>query len=352
MNGDNRLAGIRLQSMGSSTEKSIDFQEQKLQSLQEASECLLPEGFISKVSPPMFRDHKSYVFILYCLNHVDLVTDLQDSTKCHYPLQIFKDCKLGSLVQRDFAHYFQFSQHGENNDYSDIDTTLVNLANMRDPLNNSHLLKMTIVPRVCSFDKRNSKTYKLVLEYLNRFETVLTKFRPQKNFTKIYFNWLKLVESFTELVFRDLLIKWQQWLELTMNDTTVKLNIPFLLRKFVTQLWQKHFTFQSSMNSSVDSFTELLLSKNSISLLDLPQKTREYKLNFGLWFDCQNGILIFTNGIVRMSDEIIDERLKSFVRPAHVLVLEDHPSDEIVKKLVFFIFSAILQCFTDEILEC
>ncbi|CAI4052546.1 hypothetical protein SUVZ_15G0510 [Saccharomyces uvarum] len=352
MSRDNGLARIRLQSVGSSTENSIEFQELKLQSLQEASECSLLEGFISKVRPPMFRDHKSYVFLLYCLNHVDLVTDLQGSTKCHYPLQIFKDCKLSSLVQRDFAHYFQFCQHGDKDDHSDIDTTLVNLTNMQDSPNSLHLLKMSIIPRVCSFDKRNSKTYKLVLEYLNRFETVLTKFRRQKDFTKIYFNWLKLVESFNELIFHDLLIKWQQWLELTRNDTTARLNIPILLRKLVTKLSQKYFTFQNSLNSSVDSFTELLLSKNSISLLDLPKETQKYKLNFGLWLDCQNGILIFTNGIVRMSDEIIDERLKSFVRPAHVLVLEDHPSDEIVKKLVFFIFSAILQCFTDEILEC
>ncbi|CAI4050811.1 Ndj1p SKDI_15G0540 [Saccharomyces kudriavzevii IFO 1802] len=338
-------AGIRLQSVGSCTENYIEFQDLKLQSLQEKSDYLPLENFMLSTCPPMFRDYRSYVLIIYCLNQVELVTDLQDSTKCRYSLQIFKDCQLSSLVQKDFVHYFNFSKNKEKDDGDDSDITLTNVAN-------NHLIRMSIIPKVCAFDKHSSKTYKLILEYVNRFETVLTKFSPEKDYIKVFFNWLKLIESFTELIFHDLLIKWQQWLELTQPGSRVQLSIPIVLKELIGKLTQKYFTFQNSNNNSVDAFTTLLLDKNSLNLLDLSSEAQKYKLNFGLWLDCQNGILIFTNGIIRMSDEITDERLKSFVKPAHVLVLEDHPSDEIVKKLMFFVFSAILHCFADEVLEC
>ncbi|EJS41834.1 ndj1p [Saccharomyces arboricola H-6] len=352
MSKDKKLASIRLQSVEPFIENGAEFQHLKIQIMQQKTNNLPLEGFISSIYPPMFRDHRDYVFVLYCLNQVDLITDLHCSTKCHYPLQIFKDCQLNSLVQKDFTDYFQFNSHREIDDRDDGDTTLVNVANMRASSQKNCLLKMSIIPRVCSFDKHNSKTYKLVLEYVNRFETILSKYCLEKDFPKIFFNWSKLIESFTELIFRDLLIKWQQWLKLTQPDNTDELSIPTVLRELVTKLAQKYFTFQNSNNTSIDDFTALLLNKNSLSLLDLSSKAQKFNLNFGLWLDCQNGILIFTNGIVRMTDEITDERLKSFVRPAHVLVLEDHPSNEIVNKLMFFIFSAILQCFTNEILEC
>ena len=140
--------------------------------------------------------------------------------------------------------------------------------------------------------------------------------------------------------------------ELTQPNATVHQNIPNVLRELVIKLTQRYFTFQPSYSCSIDEFTTILLNKNALSLLDVFRKPRKYKLNFGLWLDCQNGILIFTNGIVQMADEITSERVKSFVRPAHLLVLEDHSNDEAVKKLMFFTFSAILQCFTDEILNC
>ncbi|QHS76022.1 Ndj1p [Saccharomyces paradoxus] len=352
MSKDKRLASISLQPVASSCGNCTEVQDLKLHNLRVELDCLPLKGFMSNICPPTFRDHKSYVFVLYCLNQVDLVTELRDSTKCHHPLQIFKDCQLISLVQKDFVHYFQFRRNKEGDNRSDSDTTLVNVANSKGSCYNSQLLRMSIIPRICSFDKPNSKTYKLILEYANRFETVLTKFGPEKDFTKIYANWSKLIESFNELILQDLLAKWQQWLELTQPDTTVHLSIPNVLTKLAMKLTQKYFTFQHSCNCSVDEFTTILLDKNSLSLFDVFRETRNYELNFGLWLDSQNGILIFTNGIVHMSDKITSERLKSFVRPAHLLVLEDHSNDEIVKKLMFFIFSAILQCFTDEIPNC
>ena len=352
MSRDNRLASILLQPVASSSGNCTEFHDSKLHTLQEELNFLPLEGVASNVCPPMFRGHKNYVFVLYCLNQVDLVTNLQDSTKRYYPLQIFKDCQLSSLVQKDFSHYFQLSRQKEGEDRNDSDTTLVNVVNSGVSRHKSQLLKMCIIPRICSFDKSNSKTYKLIQEYVNRFETVLTKFGPEKDFTKVYANWSKLIESFNELILHDLLVKWQQWSELTQPNATVHQNIPNVLRELVIKLTQRYFTFQPSYNCSIDEFTTILLNKNALSLLDVFRKPRKYKLNFGLWLDCHNGILIFTNGIVQMADEITSERVKSFVRPAHLLVLEDHSNDEAVKKLMFFTFSAILQCFTDEILNC
>ena len=88
MSKDNRLASILLQPVASSSGNCTEFHDSKLHTLQEELNFLPLEGVASNVCPPMFRGHKNYVFVLYCLNQVDLVTNLQDSTKRYYPLQI------------------------------------------------------------------------------------------------------------------------------------------------------------------------------------------------------------------------------------------------------------------------
>ena len=89
MSQDKRLAGIILQSGGSSSESLTDFQDLKIQNLQERLDYLPLEEFMSDVCPPMFREHRNYAFLLYCLNQVNLVTDLPDSVKCHYPCLLY-----------------------------------------------------------------------------------------------------------------------------------------------------------------------------------------------------------------------------------------------------------------------
>lgn len=308
-----------------------------------------PDNFHETINDRQLANSSEYSFVLYCMNQVHLNVDMSDD--CFNPFDFFKDCYKKNKSEKDsLQKYFgiKSSNRPPCEDVSDILDGSTALSIKSEGTDALPYPEMSIFPRILQFSKSNPllDTRKHIRAYESRFELILEKFNSGK-LSHLYANWLKLIESYVELVFRDLTIKWCQWLHSIRaagRRRSIKASLKTLLPKVCDRFWKNHFLFQHSFNKSIANLT-YILSKRASRLK--PRDESGTRISFGLWLDSPNGILIFGNGVVLANSG--DKRFEAHVTPACGTCLDQVPPHLTIKKLLAFINFAVVRCFMEEI---
>lgn len=311
-----------------------------------------PEEFFETISSRKVAGCSDCCFVLYSMNKV-LLKDQVDS-ESDSPFELFKDCykrskrmRCGQQLQRYFS--VRASKCPLAEDLGDPWDGTTILKNENDG-KVSYLSEMSIYPQILRLHKYNSSmgTEKHLKAYLSRFQIVLEKFNL-RNLPHLYVNWLKLIESYVELVFRDLTVKWCQYLHSIRaagQRRSMKTSLETLLPKICGRFWRYYFAFHHSMHQSIGSLTQLM--SNRVTALGGRSNQRAGStFTYGLWLDSINGILIFGNGVVfANADSDVHD---THVAPVCGTCLEEVPPQLTVKRLMLFLNFAIIECFKNEI---
>lgn len=311
-----------------------------------------PDEFHRSITSRRVAGSSDCCFVLYCMNKVHLKEQVENDTS--NPFDLFKDCYkrnknmgYGQQLQRYFCIRSIKSPLAEDLGDSWDGTTVLKNENENQV---TTLSEMSIYPQILRYHKFNSSfdTEKHLKAYETRFRLVLEKFNPN-NLSHLYVNWLKLIESYVELVFRDLTIKWCQWLHSIRaagQRRSMKSSLETILPRICGRFWRQYFAFHHSLRKSIGS-TTALLSKRATALGSKPCQQVGAKFTFAVWFDSINGILILGNGVVfpNMSAGPQD----THVAPVCGVCLDEVTSQMTTKRLMLFLNLAIVECFLDEI---
>ncbi|QLQ79861.1 hypothetical protein HG537_0C05100 [Torulaspora globosa] len=316
------------------------------------SVSLPPAEFYDSITSSKVAESPGCCFILYCMNKVQLKDEVESGSG--NPFELFKDCYKrikrtgrGQQMQRYFS-------------VNSLNSPLA--QDLGDPWDGTTILKnesdgqvftaseMSIYPQILRFHRFNSSidVEKHLKAYLVRFQLVLEKFNSS-NLCQLYVNWLKLIESYVELVFRDLIVKWCQYLHSIRavgQRRSMKASLENLLPKICNRFWKLYFAFHHCIRKSIGSLTALLSSRATILNAKSHQKTGS-KATFGLWLDSINGILIFGNGIVSPGADTDSQ--SAHVAPVCGICLDTAAPHMTTKRLILFLNFAIIECFTNEI---
>ncbi|QLG75017.1 hypothetical protein HG535_0H03440 [Zygotorulaspora mrakii] len=309
-----------------------------------------PTAFLRTIENGKIMHSKTCSFIIYSISYPNLTTSA--SEKLFQPFQLFKDCynrnKRRQDAQYQLANYFSLTSLQKSFD-DGADNSFEGSTMLLDNSNQHQKQpELCIFPEAILFDKSTGhlKTVQHIQEYENRFETVLKKFN-EKRISHLYINWMRLLESYVELVFRDLAVKWCHWLHSVRAarhrqsiQMTLRTRLPELCRIF----WQKYFIFQNSSRQPINEFSSELLRK---ILLKARQKNgKSYsKISFGLWLDSKNGILIMGNGVYFGKEPSLKN---VHVIPTAGICLDRMMPKDVTSKLLLFINLAIIECFYNE----
>lgn len=312
-----------------------------------------PNSFVQTIRNERVANSEIFCSVVYCMNNVRL--DLRTSNECFCPFELFKDCYNKAKIYGSKHHlqkYFNISNiykpldEDTNESY---DATAVSLCKTEGDVS-SPSIEMSIFPQILQFNNIKSKldTLKHIEAYKDRFETILKKFNS-KQLPHLYINWLKLIESYVELVFRDLTIKWKQWLHSIRaagRRHSIRTALRTLLPRICKRFWKHYFVFQHSTRHSIGDLSSDMLHRNSSWTLQFPKEAMS-RITFGVWLDSTNGILLFGNGVVFFnSDNALES---SHVAPTSGVCLDQISPEAVTQKLLLFINLAIVECFMNEI---
>ncbi|QLL32981.1 hypothetical protein HG536_0D05030 [Torulaspora globosa] len=313
---------------------------------------LPPAEFYDSITSSKVADSPSCCFILYCMNKVQLEVEVENGND--NPFELFKDCykrikrmRRGQQLQRYFSVSSLRSPLAQDlGDPWDGTTVLKSESDGQVPAAS----EMSIYPQILRFHRFNSPidTEKHLKAYLIRFQLVLEKF-SSGNLCQLYVNWLKLIESYVELVFRDLIVKWCQYLHSIRaagQRRSMKASLETLLPKICNRFWRLYFAFHHCIRKSIGSLTTLL-SRRAATLNPKSHQKTGSKTTFGLWLDSINGILIFGNGIVSPAADADSQG--AHVAPVCGICLDTVAPDTTTKRLILFLNFAIVECFINEI---
>lgn len=309
-----------------------------------------PAAFIATIKNEKIIESKSICFILYIMTYTRLSLCLFE--KSFQPFELFKDCysknKKPQRAQCYLSKYFSLGRLKVTSAES-VNDSLEGSTMLLDRSDYQPISEVCIFPQILMFDKNASQfcTLTHVHEYRNRLETVLIKFNS-KSLPNLYINWLKLVESYVELIFRDLMVKWCQWLHsvrAARHRRSVQMTLKTLLPAICQKFWQKYFIFQDSTKQHIGRFSSELSRR-------LPRRERHSsgksgsKVTFGVWLDSHNGILIFGNGVFCAEGKSLGS---TYVIPNMGVCLDQNSPNVVAKKLLLFINLAVVECFMNEI---
>lgn len=313
---------------------------------------LPPAEFYDSITSSKVAESPGCCFMLYCMNKVQLKDEMENGSG--NPFELFKDCYKrikrmgrGQQMQRYFAvSSLKRPLAQDLGDSWDGTTILKNESDGKA----SAAAEMSIYPQILRFHRFNSSidTEKHLKAYLVRFQLVLEKFNSG-NLCQLYVNWLKLIESYVELVFRDLIVKWCQYLHSIRaagQRRSMKASLETLLPKICNRFWKLYFAFHHCLRKSIGSLTTLLSSRATVLNPRVHHKTGS-KATFGLWLDSINGILIFGNGIESPGAET--DSKGAHVAPVCGICLDTVAPHTITKRLILFLNFAIVECFINEI---
>ncbi|EDO17963.1 hypothetical protein Kpol_1054p8 [Vanderwaltozyma polyspora DSM 70294] len=336
---------------------------------------LPPIEFIQKSSGLKLPSNLNYCFVLYSMDKAILSNDCKDIPLQSF--QFFKDCYLKkNNSEFDLQRYFQILEDPSHSWDSDVKNnrhlssinesglegiTILSTtagtshsvvaateATMSTVIDEEPYLHLTIFPKVILFNKTTQSlhTYKLINAHLKCFTTVLDKFKVGQ-IVDLYVNLYKIIESYVDIIFRDLTIKWLQWIRLIREDNVCcRASIRILHSKLKKRFWDNHFIFKQSNSFSIDNFT---MSLKNLSDTHINDKKFLNLIGYGIWLDSTNGILIFGNSIISQDQNINNEPSSIYSMPTFGICIDDYPVPEIINKILLFVNFAILECFKKEI---
>lgn len=321
----------------------------RMKSEEESLPSLPPEEFYRGIADENLARCQNCCFVLYCMSKVQLDLEMIDDD-CQ-SFELFKDCynrnkSMGRRLQLQNYFSVKSSKRPLDQDLGDVwdGTTVLSVKAEGD----SNVSEMSIYPKIMIFGKSNEflDTKRHIKAYQHRFQLVLEKHNSGK-LPHLHANWLKLIESYVEFVFRDLTIKWCQWLHSIRavgQRHSIRTSLDRLLPKMCKQFWNYHFLFQHSLRRSIGSLSSMLTRRACVLAKNLNEEARS-SVSFGLWLDSVNGILIFANGSATANGITYDNT----VTPTCGICLDQVPPHIVTKKLLLFLNFAIIESFMDEI---
>ncbi|AQZ09360.1 NDJ1 (YOL104C) [Zygosaccharomyces parabailii] len=289
-----------------------------------------PDQFINTIQDRKLVSCPNSCFVLYTLNCAQL--KFETSKSHEFPFELFRDCYDRSKARFDLSKYFEVGRLDAplDQDITWEGTTVSETARE----------EVSMLPYILCFHKTtvNLNTERHLQSHVNKFEELLERFNSRK-LPHLYINWFKLIESYAELVFRDLLVKWCQWLHSVKamgHRRTVQTVLRTWLNRLNKQFWSRYFIFEHSVRSSVDDMGRNLKNLAEANELDLDGTSSSY----GVWLDSKNGILLFGSGLPLREVQ---------VSPICGVCLDQLPAAVTTRKLLFFVNIAILECFVKEI---
>lgn len=289
-----------------------------------------PDHFLTTIQDKKLAKCPNCCFVLYTLNFVQLKFDASQS--CEFPFQIFKECYDKSKSRFDLSKYFEVGP---------VDAPLDQEVTWEGTtIGETAREEVSILPVILCFHRTttNLNTERHLRSHVVKFESLLERFNSRQ-LLHLYVNWHKLVESYVELVFRDLLVKWCQWLHsvrTTGHRRSVQTILRIWLNRLIKRFWSRYFVFEHSGRSSVDNMGRKLKNLAKEDERDLGGTAPSH----GIWLDSKNGILLFGSGL-----HLQEVQVSSMCG----MCLDQLPAAVTTRKVLFFVNVAILECFINEV---
>lgn len=292
--------------------------------------CVPPEHFLDSIKDKKLASCPSSCFVLYGLNSAHLKFDLSET--CEVPFGLFKECYHKNKSRFDLSKYFEkkSAETPLDQDLTFEGTTIGEMVKE----------EISIFPLILKYHRMttNLNTGRHLEAHINKLQSLFKRFVDRK-VSNLYINWLKIVESYVQLVFRDLLVKWCQWLH-TVRSMGHRRSVQTVLRMWLNRLcrqfWSRYFVFDNGQKSSINDMSRRLTRYAQASEWNLDGASAGY----GVWMDSKNGVILFASGLVF-------EQVK--VCPMYGTCVEQISPEAITTRLLFYVNVAILECFVNEI---
>lgn len=235
-------------------------------------------------------------------------------------ITLFRDAYNGTV-----SSYSKYMKCESVDDTSD--TTLVSEAPVA-PLSQHHHKRICLVPGILSIAPRAK-----VEQYLSYFTAILYKYKVI--YPKVFVNWRQLVNSYVLYQCTVLYRGWSNFAKKSLGPDTGKI---------CEQILQRHLLFVSSHTHSIESLTkELKLCLcNRFVKSESSAELGTSLVNYAVWFDLQNGVLLFMNGEL---SPVIEDKDMTVCSTYGVCIGHEDP-ERIVKKLLLFCNLALIEYFT------
>lgn len=289
-----------------------------------------PGQFVDTIKDRKIAGCPNICFILYGLNSGQLKFDTSETSEV--PFELFKECYHKSKSRFDVIKYFEVARKEVPLDQE--------LTVDGSTLDETFKEEVSVLPLILRYYRTtaNLNTPKHIEEHVARLKSIFKRFVDRK-VASLYINWFKLIESYVELVFRDLLVKWCQWLH-TVRSVGHRRSVQTVLRMWLNRLckqfWSRYFVFENGQRNSVNDMGHRLMQFAQASEWNLDGTTASY----GVWIDSKNGVVLFASGIV--FEQVL-------VRPTYGTCIDQISPEDITMKLLFYVNAAIIECFINEI---
>ncbi|CCE66269.1 hypothetical protein TPHA_0P01110 [Tetrapisispora phaffii CBS 4417] len=310
-----------------------------------------PDFVCSHNSQRLYIDGSSkFGFVHYFMNNVKIVVK-DEISECPdlKSFQIFKDCFFVNQ-NSNLEKYFDIEVLNKENHkiddnegtsmLSDITMTQFNFPD----LTNEKPTHVQLFPKVINIRYSSGKKniLRLLINHLNCLKSLFEK-KNKQIVANLFLDVKRILQSYVEIVIKDVVIKWMQWLIIIQNkDLTKRSSYRILCKRINSLFWRRYFCMRSSSTDSITSFS------NRLHRNFREQNVKERSIIFAVWWDEVNDILLFNNGIsMQTSDKSKEENI---VVASLGLILEDtDKNQEPENKLLLFVNMAIMECLKQEL---
>lgn len=289
-----------------------------------------PSQFVDTIRDRRVALCPSSCFLLYSLNSAKLTFDTSQTSEV--PFELFKECYHKNKSRFDLSKYFEVDK---------MDVPLdQELTFEGTTISETSKKEVSVLPLILKYHRTtaNLNTEKHLMAHLTKLKALFKRFVDRK-VSNLYINWLKLIESYVELVFRDLLVKWCQWLHTVRamgHRRSVQTVLRMWLNRLCKQFWSRYFVFENGQRNSVNDMGRRLIRFAQASEWNLDGTSASY----GVWIDSKNGIILFASGLVFEQVQVC---------PMYGTCIDQIAPEAITTKLLFYVNVAIIECFVNEI---
>lgn len=289
-----------------------------------------PSRFVKTIKNRRLALCPDTCFLLYSLNSAQLKFDT--SLTCEVPFELFKECYHKSKSRFDIIKYFEVNK---------LDISLdQELTFEGTTLSEAPREEVSVLPLILKYHKTtaNLNTEKHLEAHVVRLKALFKRF-IDRQIVNLYINWFKMIESYVELVFRDILVKWCQWLH-TVRSMGHRRSVQTVLRMWLNRLckqfWSRYFVFENGQRKSINDMGCRLMQFAQASEWNLEGTSSSY----GVWIDSKNGIILFASGVVFEQVQVC---------PMYGTCIDQISPEDITMKLLFYVNAAAIECFVKEI---
>lgn len=183
-------------------------------------------------------------------------------------------------------------------------------------------------------------------KFVQFFTAVAAKYKAM--YSAVYGNWLKLLESYCYFSSSLVWHNWSKWCQSNGSSKLDKDTSTYLYDKLIAN----YLILGESNQYSIDQFTTVLKNRmlriyNSTRKRTFGKKKIEnYNpyLNYGIWFDLSNGIVLFINCELAATIELNEMKLHS----SFGACIDELPIDDLVRKLLVFCNMSLVECLMRE----